>query len=178
MLELAILCVIALAAVYWMALWLMGRHEDVLYGSFVTPAPGTAGNETAWPQRRETLRKPLPPELPRRPRVAAAPVQGGAPTVPATEPPRPSKPPRPLVAAPIVASAPARDHATSPALPLMAAPQRPAMAPPAPLAINPGALPRTAAPRSVTQPSAPPPTDVLAYLLETIKRDLSEATRR
>ena len=35
MFELSILCVIILAVGYWMALWLMGRHDDVLHGHFV-----------------------------------------------------------------------------------------------------------------------------------------------
>jgi hypothetical protein len=35
MFELSIFCVILLALGYWMALWLMGRHDDVLHGDFV-----------------------------------------------------------------------------------------------------------------------------------------------
>jgi len=35
MFEISILCVIVLAAGYWVALWLMGRHDDVLHGDFV-----------------------------------------------------------------------------------------------------------------------------------------------
>jgi hypothetical protein len=37
MFEISILCVIALAVGYWVALWLMGRHDDVLHGDFVHP---------------------------------------------------------------------------------------------------------------------------------------------
>jgi hypothetical protein len=37
MFEISILCVIALAIGYWVALWLMGRHDDVLHGDFVHP---------------------------------------------------------------------------------------------------------------------------------------------
>jgi hypothetical protein len=37
MFEFSILCVIALAIGYWVALWLMGRHDDVLHGHFVHP---------------------------------------------------------------------------------------------------------------------------------------------
>jgi hypothetical protein len=35
MFELGIFCVIVLAIGYWMALWLMGRRDDVLHGDFV-----------------------------------------------------------------------------------------------------------------------------------------------
>jgi hypothetical protein len=35
MIEISIFCVIGLAAGYWVALWLMGRHDDVLHGDFV-----------------------------------------------------------------------------------------------------------------------------------------------
>ena len=35
MFEISILCVIGLAIGYWAALWLMGRHDDVLHGDFV-----------------------------------------------------------------------------------------------------------------------------------------------
>jgi hypothetical protein len=39
MFEISILCVIVLAAGYWVALWLMGRHDDVLHGDFVQDEP-------------------------------------------------------------------------------------------------------------------------------------------
>jgi len=39
MFEISILCVIILAAGYWAALWLMGRHDDVLHGDFVHAEP-------------------------------------------------------------------------------------------------------------------------------------------
>jgi hypothetical protein len=35
MFEISIFCVIVLAVGYWVALWLMGRHDDVLHGDFV-----------------------------------------------------------------------------------------------------------------------------------------------
>jgi hypothetical protein len=41
MFELGILCVIILAVGYWTALWLMGRHDDVLHGDFVQAEPGS-----------------------------------------------------------------------------------------------------------------------------------------
>ncbi len=36
MFELGIFCVILLAVGYWTAMWMMGRHDDVLHGNFVT----------------------------------------------------------------------------------------------------------------------------------------------
>ena len=38
MFEISIFCVIVLAAGYWVALWLMGRRDDVLHGDFVHEA--------------------------------------------------------------------------------------------------------------------------------------------
>jgi hypothetical protein len=35
MFEISIFCLITLAIGYWAALWLMGRHDDVLHGDFV-----------------------------------------------------------------------------------------------------------------------------------------------
>ncbi|ABD05519.1 conserved hypothetical protein [Rhodopseudomonas palustris HaA2] len=75
MLELGILAVIILAAVYWMALWLMGRREDVLYGSFVSPPQGGTPEQAPEPGGGAALSAPWsselpPPELPRRPRAA------------------------------------------------------------------------------------------------------------
>ena len=40
MFEISIFCVILLAVGYWVALWLMGRHDDVLHGDFVQTEPG------------------------------------------------------------------------------------------------------------------------------------------
>ncbi len=39
MFEIGIFCVIVLAIGYWVALWLMGRHDDVLHGDFVQAEP-------------------------------------------------------------------------------------------------------------------------------------------
>ncbi|MCG6204003.1 hypothetical protein LPW26_05105 [Rhodopseudomonas sp. HC1] len=123
MLELGLLCVIALAAIYWATMWLVGRHEDVLYGSFVTPTPGPAGSEA------------LPPELPRRPRVL-----------------RPESALDEFIEMPALAK------------------RRSALPPPRPAPLQRKKLPADALP--------PPRNEVLASLLEIIKRDLGEATRR
>ena len=41
MFEIVTLSVIVLAIGYWVALWLVGRHDDVLHGDFVQPEHGT-----------------------------------------------------------------------------------------------------------------------------------------
>ena len=53
MFEVAIICVIALAIAYGVALWLMGRHDDVLHGDYVHPEQGAG---------------PPPPTAPRFPK--------------------------------------------------------------------------------------------------------------
>ncbi|QQO12211.1 hypothetical protein JJB99_22275 [Bradyrhizobium diazoefficiens] len=35
MLEISVFCVILLAAGYWVAMFVMGRHDDVIHGKFV-----------------------------------------------------------------------------------------------------------------------------------------------
>jgi hypothetical protein len=163
MLELSLAGVIGLAAAYWTALWWMTRHEDVLYGDYVHPGEDS----------RSRPRPPSPPELPRRPRIARS-----APPAPNRALPRatrPSGPDAPNPRSPIVLPAPptrtpiaAVTHprgATLAPLPI-ATPHRPA---PVPLAVNPAAW-RPAAPTP-----QPAPNDVLASLLETIKRDLNDA---
>jgi hypothetical protein len=62
MFELGIFCVILLAIGYWVALWLMGRHDDVLHGDFIqtdeaaqsaaTASPLTSSPPTSSPQMR------------------------------------------------------------------------------------------------------------------------------
>jgi hypothetical protein len=81
MLELSILAVIALAIVYWAALWLLGRHEDVLYGSFVTPPQSAAP---------EIPRKPM--MLPPRPQAPATRLAGRRPEIVPPLTPQLSKP--------------------------------------------------------------------------------------
>ena len=37
MIEIGIIAIVTLAVGYWVTLWLMGRHDDVLHGDFVHP---------------------------------------------------------------------------------------------------------------------------------------------
>jgi hypothetical protein len=68
MFEISIFCVIVLAIGYWVALWLMGRHDDVLHGDFVQtelgpepaatpsqPASSQATSQPMRPDRAESL---------------------------------------------------------------------------------------------------------------------------
>lgn len=56
MLEISVFCVILLAAGYWVAMFVMGRHDDVIHGKFVHSEEGDFG-QPAMP----------PPPFPKRP---------------------------------------------------------------------------------------------------------------
>jgi hypothetical protein len=43
MFEISVICIVVLAVGYWVTLWLMGRHEDVLHGDFIHAEPGADG---------------------------------------------------------------------------------------------------------------------------------------
>jgi hypothetical protein len=72
MLELGIFCVILLAVGYWAAMFVMGRHDDVLHGKFVHADDGAESAEGAAP--------PFPsrPALPQRPASGPKPVNSDA----------------------------------------------------------------------------------------------------
>jgi hypothetical protein len=40
MIEIGIISIVVVAVGYWVTLWLMGRHDDVLHGDFVHPEEG------------------------------------------------------------------------------------------------------------------------------------------
>lgn len=56
MLEISVFCVILLAAGYWVAMFVMGRHDDVIHGKFVHSEEGDFGQPAM----------PVPP-FPKRP---------------------------------------------------------------------------------------------------------------
>lgn len=70
MLEIGIFCVILLAAGYWTAMFVMGRHDDVIHGKFVH-------SEDDGEFARPAMPTP-PPPFPKRPvkaaQVASAPA--------------------------------------------------------------------------------------------------------
>ena len=75
MIEIGIISIIVLAVGYWVTLWLMGRHDDVLHGDFVHSEPGS---ETAvLPDQPFPARPPFPakPVFPAKPEVKAAAVK-------------------------------------------------------------------------------------------------------
>jgi hypothetical protein len=49
MIEIGIIAIIVLAVGYWVTLWLMGRHDDVLHGDFVHPEGAEAAANSAPP---------------------------------------------------------------------------------------------------------------------------------
>lgn len=63
MLEIGIFCVIVLAAGYWVAMYVMGRHDDVIHGKFVHVEDEGAFAARAMPRP--------PPPFPKRPVKAA-----------------------------------------------------------------------------------------------------------
>lgn len=59
MLEISVFCVILLAAGYWVAMFVMGRHDDVIHGKFVH-------SEEEGDFSQPTMPVP-PPPFPKRP---------------------------------------------------------------------------------------------------------------
>jgi hypothetical protein len=70
MFEIGIISIIVLAVGYWVTLWLMGRHDDVLHGDFVHADEGAEA--PALPDPPFPARPPLPPKrVIMRPRAQA-----------------------------------------------------------------------------------------------------------
>ncbi|MBC9882460.1 hypothetical protein G8O24_34680 [Bradyrhizobium sp. INPA01-394B] len=67
MFEIGIFCVILLAAGYWVAMYVMGRHDDVIHGKFVHVEDGGAFVQPPMPTP--------PPRFPKRPSKAAEPAK-------------------------------------------------------------------------------------------------------
>ncbi|MFB6416532.1 MULTISPECIES: hypothetical protein [Bradyrhizobium] len=68
MLEIGIFCVILLAAGYWVAMFVMGRHDDVIHGKFVR-------SEEDGEFARPAVPAPPPPPFPKRPLKTAQPAR-------------------------------------------------------------------------------------------------------
>jgi hypothetical protein len=60
MFEVGIISIIVLAVGYWVTLWLMGRHDDVLHGDFVHMEEGAEA--PALPDPLFPARPPFPPK--------------------------------------------------------------------------------------------------------------------
>lgn len=67
MFEIGIFCVILLAAGYWVAMFVMGRHDDVIHGKFVY-------TEEQGDLTRPSM--PASPPFPKRPVKAIKPAAG------------------------------------------------------------------------------------------------------
>jgi hypothetical protein len=101
MIEIGIISIIVLAVGYWVTLWLMGRHDDVLHGDFVH---GELGSETAvLPDQPFPARPPFPAKqvFPAKPEVKAAAVKSAM--------------VKPAAAKPVVAKALPTQSASAPA---------------------------------------------------------------
>jgi hypothetical protein len=106
MFEIGVISIVVLAVGYWVTLWLMGRHDDVLHGDFVHDED-TSG--------------------------APRPADQAVPAGPAF-PPRPPFPPKPVVKrrsavtpAAAIRPAPAAPRAAPASLPAPASPATPAL---------------------------------------------------
>jgi hypothetical protein len=61
MFEIGIISIIVLAVGYWVTLWLMGRHDDVLHGDFVHTEEGSeAAAVTLFPAQSFPPHSPFP----------------------------------------------------------------------------------------------------------------------
>jgi hypothetical protein len=70
MFEIGIISIIVLAVGYWVTLWLMGRHDDVLHGDFVHADEGAEA--PALPDPPFPARPPFPPRpVIKRPKAQA-----------------------------------------------------------------------------------------------------------
>jgi hypothetical protein len=107
MLEIGVLSIVVLAVGYWVTLWLMGRHDDVLHGDFVHHEPGADAAVTsvfpAKPLPKPPLSaKPFPEKsFPEKP-AAIKPVTAKS----AAANPVPAKSVKPLPAQPLLTSLP------------------------------------------------------------------------
>ena len=100
MFEVGIISIIVLAVGYWVTLWLMGRHDDVLHGDFVhaeDAAEALAPADPSFPARPAFPPKPVI----RRPEAKPEPVK--------------SLPIRPAAASPAPAEVRAEQPAPAPA---------------------------------------------------------------
>src|SRR5579864_5058694 len=86
MFEVGIISIIVLAVGYWVTLWLMGRHDDVLHGDFVHAEDGAEARVRPDPSLPPRPPFPPKPEI-KRPKARLAPV----PVKPAADSPAPTE---------------------------------------------------------------------------------------
>uniref|UniRef100_E6VG23 Uncharacterized protein n=1 Tax=Rhodopseudomonas palustris (strain DX-1) TaxID=652103 RepID=E6VG23_RHOPX len=152
MLELSLIGVIGLAALYWTALWWMGRHEDVLYGHFVNPSDSAAPRTSVEPAQGPPVDiKSMLQTAPRKTAARKTPAR----TIFLPDASPLSRLPTATAAMPAQSAVPAAITA-APGIKL-------------PSADSATARPRHAPTAAATR------HDALASLLETIKRDLNDS---
>jgi hypothetical protein len=98
MLEIGIISIIVLAVGYWVTLWLMGRHDDVLHGDFVHEEEGAEASVAAGqPLHAGPVFPPRPPFPPKQVVTRRSPITSSAATKPAPALPAQAPPPTPAL---------------------------------------------------------------------------------
>jgi hypothetical protein len=95
--EIGVISIVVLAVGYWVTLWLMGRHDDVLHGDFVHDEDGVAaaaGPDQPFPSRPPFPAKPIFPAKPvvTRPSVAKPAAAKPSAVKPVSAPALPAQP--------------------------------------------------------------------------------------
>jgi hypothetical protein len=88
MFEIGVICIVVLAVGYWVTLWLMGRHEDVLHGDFIHAEPADDAADALPGQ----IFPGNPPPFPVKPPAIKPSVRKPAPVKPAPVKPAPAAP--------------------------------------------------------------------------------------
>jgi hypothetical protein len=104
MFEIGVISIVVLAVGYWVTLWLMGRHDDVLHGDFVHEEDGartSAAPGQPIPSRSPFPAKPVFPAKPAltRPSTAGPSIVKTSVIKPVSAPALPAQPSAPVPAA-------------------------------------------------------------------------------
>jgi hypothetical protein len=96
MFEIGVISIVVLAVGYWVTLWLMGRHYDVLHGDFVHEEDGA--KTSAAPGRPFPSQSPFPakPVFPAKPALTRPSTVEPSVIKPVSAPPHPAQPSAPV----------------------------------------------------------------------------------
>jgi hypothetical protein len=99
MFEIGVISIVVLAVGYWVTLWLMGRHDDVLHGDFVHEEDGA--RTSAAPGQPIPSRSPFPakPVFPAKPALSGPSTVKTSVIKPVSAPALPTQPSAPVPAA-------------------------------------------------------------------------------
>ncbi|MCD0423190.1 hypothetical protein LOC51_38760 [Rubrivivax sp. JA1024] len=162
MLELGLIGVIGLALLYCAVLWWVSRHRDVLYGDFVSPAEGIAAVA-----RIDAPRRPAAlPAIAQHTSDAPTAANAGA-----------TQPAAPVQASPVQVSQVQMQPSSAGSEPAESGPHTSGAHTREPTSLL-ALFGREQSPPTNTAHTPQPHQDVLASLLETIKRDLSGAVSK